>query len=158
MSAALPRAAWYFALWAVLIGTAPADLAAGIVPAMRGGVGERPAPASRPLAVAALRTAALLRALRAPVGRGGLGRRAPRVRVAARAAHRLRAVRARPVSGHGARRVRIGDGLLPGTVPAADDGAALTCHCLDTAQPVAEELRTEEAAFARVVGEDAPRA
>ena len=48
--------------------------------------------------------------------------------------------------------------LLPGTVPAADDGAALTYHCLDTAQPVAEELRIEEAAFTRVVGEDAPRA
>jgi len=38
--------------------------------------------------------------------------------------------------------------LLPGTVPADDDGSGILYHCLDTAQPVLEELATEERAYA----------
>ena len=39
--------------------------------------------------------------------------------------------------------------LLPGTVPAEDDAAEIRYHCLDTAQPVAEQLATEEREYAK---------
>ncbi len=39
--------------------------------------------------------------------------------------------------------------LLPGTVPLADDDAGITYHCLDTTQPVAEQLAADERAYAR---------
>jgi multicomponent Na+:H+ antiporter subunit E len=38
--------------------------------------------------------------------------------------------------------------LLPGTVPVADDADGIIYHCLDTAQPVLEELATEEREYA----------
>ena len=41
--------------------------------------------------------------------------------------------------------------LLPGTVPAGDDGAALVYHCLDVDQPVAAQLTAEEAALSRAL-------
>jgi multicomponent Na+:H+ antiporter subunit E len=45
--------------------------------------------------------------------------------------------------------------LLPGSVPAGDDDGVLVYHCLDTAQPVVEQLWEEERLFARalVVGQ-----
>ena len=40
--------------------------------------------------------------------------------------------------------------LLPGTLPLGTDAAgALVFHCLDTSQPIAAGLATDEAAFAR---------
>jgi multicomponent Na+:H+ antiporter subunit E len=39
--------------------------------------------------------------------------------------------------------------LLPGTVPAEDDASGVLYHCLDTAQPVAEQLATEEREYAQ---------
>jgi multicomponent Na+:H+ antiporter subunit E len=43
--------------------------------------------------------------------------------------------------------------LMPGTLPsgATDDGG-IAIHCLDVAQPVAEQLATEEALFVRALG------
>jgi multicomponent Na+:H+ antiporter subunit E len=42
--------------------------------------------------------------------------------------------------------------LLPGTLPlAADEGGALIIHCLDTGQPIAVQLATEEAMLVRVI-------
>jgi multicomponent Na+:H+ antiporter subunit E len=41
--------------------------------------------------------------------------------------------------------------LLPGTVPAEDDDSGLLYHCLDTAQPVAEQLATEEREYAQAL-------
>ena len=41
--------------------------------------------------------------------------------------------------------------LLPGTVPAGDDGAALLYHCLDVEQPVASQLAAEEAMLSRTL-------
>lgn len=37
--------------------------------------------------------------------------------------------------------------LMPGTVPAADEPRALEYHCLDVSQPVVEQLKTEEQAW-----------
>jgi multicomponent Na+:H+ antiporter subunit E len=42
--------------------------------------------------------------------------------------------------------------LLPGTVPAGDEGGALLYHCLDVGQPVAAQLAEEEAVLSRVLG------
>jgi multicomponent Na+:H+ antiporter subunit E len=41
--------------------------------------------------------------------------------------------------------------LLPGTVPAEDDASGILYHCLDTAQPVAEQLATEEREYAKAL-------
>ena len=44
--------------------------------------------------------------------------------------------------------------LLPGTVPAGNDGENLVYHCLDIDQPVAAQLAAEEIALSRAVGDD----
>ena len=41
--------------------------------------------------------------------------------------------------------------LLPGTVPAEDHASGILYHCLDTAQPVAEQLATEEREYAKAL-------
>jgi multicomponent Na+:H+ antiporter subunit E len=41
--------------------------------------------------------------------------------------------------------------LLPGTVPLADEEVGIVYHCLDTAQPVAEQLATEEREYAKAL-------
>jgi multicomponent Na+:H+ antiporter subunit E len=38
--------------------------------------------------------------------------------------------------------------LMPGTVPACDDAEGIEYHCLDTSQPVADELADEERRYA----------
>jgi len=44
-------------------------------------------------------------------------------------------------------------GLLPGTLPSgSDENGNLVIHCLDMAQPVAEQLAAEEAELGRVFG------
>src|SRR5262245_3275458 len=48
--------------------------------------------------------------------------------------------------------------LLPGTVPADDDGGGLLYHCLDTAQPVLEDLATEEREYAAALIPGRPHA
>jgi multicomponent Na+:H+ antiporter subunit E len=43
--------------------------------------------------------------------------------------------------------------LLPGTLPSGPDGSGrLVVHCLDTSQPVAEQLAAEEAKLANALG------
>ena len=39
--------------------------------------------------------------------------------------------------------------LLPGSVPAGDEPDAIIYHCLDTSQPVAEQIAAEERALRR---------
>ncbi|HEX3406853.1 MAG TPA: Na+/H+ antiporter subunit E, partial [Caulobacteraceae bacterium] len=39
--------------------------------------------------------------------------------------------------------------LLPGTVPAADEGDVLVYHCLDVEQPVLAQLAAEETTISR---------
>jgi multicomponent Na+:H+ antiporter subunit E len=41
--------------------------------------------------------------------------------------------------------------LMPGSVPVADDDAGIVYHCLDTAQPVLDQLATEERAYAKAL-------
>jgi multicomponent Na+:H+ antiporter subunit E len=47
--------------------------------------------------------------------------------------------------------------LLPGTVPAGEEGGRLLYHCLDVEQPVVAQLAAEEAELARVLGGARPR-
>lgn len=47
--------------------------------------------------------------------------------------------------------------LLPGTLPCADDADSIEFHCLDVAQPVADDLAREEARLAAVLIAGAPR-
>jgi multicomponent Na+:H+ antiporter subunit E len=44
--------------------------------------------------------------------------------------------------------------LLPGTVPAADEGRKLVYHCLDVDQPVVSQLTAEETAMTKALAHD----
>lgn len=44
-------------------------------------------------------------------------------------------------------------GLLPGTVPCADDHGGLVYHCLDIGQPVLDQLAAEETRLAAIIDE-----
>ena len=44
--------------------------------------------------------------------------------------------------------------LLPGTVPAGDEGSRLVYHCLDVDQPVVSQLAAEEAALRHAIRHD----
>ena len=149
--ASLLRGAAFFGFWVVLIGVGPADLVAGVV-------------------AAAAATCASLRL--APPGTGRV------VRLSALPAFALRFLWQSVIAGWDVARrafdprlplqpgfVRYATGfprgtarnafasytsLLPGTVPAEDDGESLLYHCLDVRQPVTAQLAAEEGAFARV--------
>jgi len=48
--------------------------------------------------------------------------------------------------------------LLPGSVPAGDEGGAIIYHCLDTRQPVVEQTAAEERALAKIFVAGEPHA
>jgi multicomponent Na+:H+ antiporter subunit E len=41
--------------------------------------------------------------------------------------------------------------LLPGTVPLADEETGIVYHCLDTTQPVADQLAADERAYGKAL-------
>lgn len=150
--AATTRGACYLALWIVLIGAAPPDIAAGFVTAaLATWVSLRlvPPAADRVRLIALARLVARF-AWQSVVAGGDVARRAldPRLPLApgfieypcAIAPGLLRNAFASLTS------------LMPGTVPVADDGKVFRYHCLDVNQHVVESLRTEEALVARVLG------
>jgi multicomponent Na+:H+ antiporter subunit E len=148
VTAAITRALGYLGLWVVLIGIDPPDLAVG-------------------LPTAALATWASLRLL--PPG-------GPRLRAMAAlmlvprflwqsvvagldVARRALAPSVRLQPGFVTDPVELPRGplrnwfaaitsLMPGTVPVADERDALVYHCLDVSQPVVQQLKAEEAAWA----------
>ena len=150
--AALARGAGLFALWIVLIQSVkPADLAVGLL-------------------VAAAAAWASLRLLPADAGRVSfvaLAARLPRflwqsvlagIDVARRAFDPRMPLRTGFVTyrtgfprGPARNAFATITSLLPGTVPAGDDDAGIEYHCLDTAQPVAEQLAAEEREYAKAV-------
>lgn len=152
MRTALVRFLGLFALWIVLIRSVqPADLAVGAL-----------------TAVAA--TWVSLRFLPPEAGRIGfaaLAARLPRflwqsvlagIDVARRALDPRMPLRTGFVTyptglprGHARNTFATITSLLPGTVPAEDDEAGILYHCLDTAQPVAEQLATEEREYAKAL-------
>jgi multicomponent Na+:H+ antiporter subunit E len=148
IATATRRGLAYLALWVVLIGTDRLDLAVG-------------------LPTAALAAWASLRLL--PPGVPGL-RALPALMLAPRflwqsvvagidVARRVLGPRVRLQPGFVTDPVELPRGplrnwfasitsLMPGTVPVADERDALVYHCLDVSQPVVEQLKAEEAAWA----------
>jgi multicomponent Na+:H+ antiporter subunit E len=152
MGTALGRFVGLFALWIVLIRSAqPADLVVGGL-------------------TAAVATWTSLRLLPPAAGRvkfAALAARTPRflwqsvlagIDVARRALHPrlplatgLVTYRTGLPRGQARNTFASITSLLPGTVPLADEEAGIVYHCLDTAQPVAEQLATEERAYAKAL-------
>jgi multicomponent Na+:H+ antiporter subunit E len=122
IATAIVRGAGFLALWIVLIGLDPLDLAVGVV-------------------TAAVATWVSLRLLPPETHR---------VRLAAVPALALRFVWQSLVAGVDVAR-RAFAPRLPGTVPVRDDERGLEYHCLDVGQPVTEQLAAEEDAVARAL-------
>lgn len=146
---ALRRGVGYFAVWMMLIGVAPLDLAAGVLAAA---AATRVSLRLLPPQPGGLRLSTL----------PGLALRFAWMSVRAGFDVALRALDPRlPLNpGFVSYPVRLPPGtarhafaaltsLLPGTVPVEDPGAVLVYHCLDVSQPVAEQLAVEEAALER---------
>lgn len=150
--ATLARGAGFLAFWTVLIGPDPAHLAAGLVTAV---AASRASLYLLPPSPGRLRLAALpglaLRFLWQSV-RGGwdVARRVLDPRLPLRPGFVTYPVAFAPGQ---ARNVFTAlTSLLPGTVPAGDDGGALVYHCLDVEQPISAQLAAEEAVLARALG------
>jgi multicomponent Na+:H+ antiporter subunit E len=149
MGSALARFTVLFALWIVLIRSVqPADLVVGVL-------------------TAAAATWVSLRLLPPDAGRvrlGALAARLPRflwqsvrggIDVARRAfdprvplAPGFLTYRTGFPRGHARSTFASITSLLPGTAPVDDDGGGIVYHCLDTTQPVLDELAAEERAYA----------
>ena len=148
------RAAGFLAFWLVLFGPSPADLAVGVLAAalatwaslhlLPQGTGR-----VRPIALAGL----VLRFLGQSIVAGmDVARRALDPRLPLHTGFVIYPARFPPGT---ARNVFTGlTSLLPGTVPAGEQNGDLVYHCLDVDQPVTSQLAAEEAALARVIGDD----
>lgn len=139
------RAAAFYALWIVLIGVAPADLAAGVLAAGAAAwvsvVLLPPSPRRRRWGNAlALVPYFLWKSLVAGVD---VARRAlaPRVRVNPG----FLAYPTRLPRGADRNAFATFTSLMPGTVPCADEDGSLIYHCLDGGAAVADELAADEA-------------
>jgi multicomponent Na+:H+ antiporter subunit E len=150
---AVLRGVGFFVFWVLLSGGAPADLPVGIVAAAAAAWASlRLLPPGnerwRPLALARL-------AMRFPVQSliAGLdvARRAFSPRLPLHPGFVV--YPARLPEGPARHAFASLMSLLPGSLPAGSDaGGGMLVHCLDTRQPVAEQLAAEEALFARVIG------
>jgi multicomponent Na+:H+ antiporter subunit E len=149
--AAAVRSCAFLALWVVLIGGAAGDLLAGVPTAAAATWASLRLlpPGSVPLRAMAVPSLALRFAWKSAVAGWDIARRAldPRLPV-------------RP--GFVVYRVGFPRGplrnvfttltsLMPGSVPAGDDGGVLLYHCLDVEQPVAAQLAAEEAVLTRAL-------
>jgi len=151
---AVVRATSFFVLWIMLTSGNPADLGAGAVAALAAtwaSLSLLPSDTSRVRPAALVRLA--LRFLRQSVVAGiDVARRALDPRLPLRPGFVVY-----PAGlPHGPARNMFTTlmSLLPGTVPTgSDERGGLLIHCLDTGQPVAAQLTTEEEVFARVIAE-----
>jgi multicomponent Na+:H+ antiporter subunit E len=145
------RGAILLALWVVLMGTGPADAAAGaVVAVLAAWASERLSPLAAGMRFTALPGYAL-HFLRQSIVAGW--------DVARCAFSPLLAVRPGLVEHHSALPAGAGrdafvavTGLLPGTVAVAEQGDRVTYHALDIGQPVAAQLAAEKRAFAPLTG------
>lgn len=149
--AALLRGTLLLALWVVLIGTKPLDLALGAITAVAAtwlSLQLLPPP------LAHLRVAALPRLLvrflvQSVVAGLDVARRAFSPRLPLRTGYVRYAVGFRPGPGRNA--FTAWTSLLPGTVPVDGDDQSVLYHCLDVGQPVEEQLTAEETALRGVL-------
>lgn len=159
MSTALIRGAGLFALWIVLIDSvAPADVVVGaltaagatwvslrLVPPDAGGV--------RLASLAARLPRFLWQSMRAGID---VARRALAPRLPVQPG--FLTYRTGLPRGQARNTFATITSLLPGTVPCADGEEGITYHCLDTSQPVAEQLATEERVYAKALVPGRPHA
>lgn len=153
-AALLARSAGLLGLWIALIGAAPADVAIGaVIAALAGWSSVRLLPPRerrvRPTALAAIG----VRLLRHSFGAGiDVARRALDPRLPLRPGFVSHPLRLPPGPARDA--FCAITSLLPGTVPSGtDEDGTLLVHCLDTDQPIAEQLAADELRFARAIGE-----
>jgi multicomponent Na+:H+ antiporter subunit E len=149
--ALLLRAAGYYALWVVLIGTGSTDLAFGLCAAVAAAwVSLRVLPAGslrlRPLALVTLAPHFLWQSV---VAGWDVARRVFDPRLPIKPGLLRYPVGFAPGA---ARNAFAGmTSLLPGTVPCGEEDGALVYHCLDTDQALAVQLAAEEQRLARVL-------
>lgn len=147
------RAAAFYALWVVLIGTAPGDLAFGVAAAATAtwaSVVLTPPSATRIRWGAAL--ALLPRFAWQSLAAGfdvALRALAPRVRLAPGFVRYA----AKAPRGPARNAFAMYTSLMPGTLPAADEDGALVYHCLDGNPEVAVQLAADERRLGEVVGD-----
>lgn len=151
MRAALARGAAYLALWIVLIGFDPLDLAVGVFAAAAATWASLRllAPGTHPVRLVALPGLALRFVRQSVIAGVDVARRAfsPRLPLCPGFVTYPTGYPRGPARNAFASL----SSLLPGTVPVRDDEQGLLYHCLDVDQPVAAELAAEEAAVSRVL-------
>ena len=152
--AGLARGAGFLSLWVVLIGFAPADLAAGVLASAAATWTSLALLPSWPHRV---RLTAVLWLIprflwKSLVAGWDVARRALDPRLPLRTGFVGYPARFRSPLTRNA--FASYTSLLPGTLPVEDDGETLLYHCLDIEQPVAAELATEETVLAHAVGND----
>ena len=145
------RACAFLALWVVLIGAGPGDLVVGVFTAAAATwVSVRLlSPGTIPLRPMAVPSLALRFAWMSVVAGWDIARRALDPRLPVRPGFVVY-----PVGfARGPMRnvFTTLTSLLPGSVPAGEDGDALLYHCLDVEQPVAAQLAAEEAVLSRAL-------
>jgi multicomponent Na+:H+ antiporter subunit E len=157
MNTAILRGAGFLALWIVLIGLDPLDLAIGVFAAAAAtwtSLRLLPPGPHRPR-LAALPRLALRFLWQSVIAGVDVARRAFDPRLPIKTGFVVYPVR----FPRGAARNTFASvtSLLPGTVPAADDETGLTYHCLDIGQPVAEQLAAEEDALSGALARTPPQ-
>jgi multicomponent Na+:H+ antiporter subunit E len=151
MHTAVLRGACFLALWVVLIGLDPLDLAVGVFAAVAAtwtSLRLLP-PGSHALRLAALPRLALRFLWQSVVAGVDVARRAFDPRLPLKTGFVV--YRTRYPRGAARNAFASLTSLLPGTVPAEDDAQGLHYHCLDVGQPVAESLAAEEEAVSRAL-------
>jgi multicomponent Na+:H+ antiporter subunit E len=148
------RGAGFFALWVVLIGASPSDLAVGVLTA---GAATWASLALQPPGARRIRLTAMLSLMphflwQSVVAGTDVARRAFDPRLPVRPG--LVAYPARLRGGPARNAFACYTSLLPGTLPVADDGGTLLYHCLDCEQPVVAELASEENLLAEALDRD----
>jgi multicomponent Na+:H+ antiporter subunit E len=149
---AVCRGAGFLALWVVLFGVSPSDLAVGVLAA--GAATWASLALLRPGPHRVRLTAVLWLILRflwkSVVAGWDVARRALDPRLPLRTGFIAYPARFRSRTARNA--FASYTSLLPGTLPVQDDGETLLYHCLDIEQPVAAELASEETALVQVIG------
>lgn len=155
LRAAIARGTGFLGLWIVLIGFAPADLAAGVVAAAAATCTSLRLLPPWPYRVRL--TAVLLLIPRflwkSVVAGWDVARRALDPRLPLRTGFVGYPARFRSPLARNA--FASYTSLLPGTLPVQDDGETLLYHCLDIEQPVAAELAREETVLTQAFDGDA---
>lgn len=146
----LGRAVGFLALWSVLIGIAPADLAAGVaVAAVAAWASVVLLPPRGGVRLVALPGYALRFLRQSGVAGWDVARRAFALSLAVRPGYAE--FSPRHLRGDARQAFASLTSLLPGTVPVREEEGRIEYHCLDVEQAVAAQLADEERAFARLV-------